>query len=412
MVYDVSKIRRDFPILDQQMHGKPLVYLDNGATTHKPQVVIDSMVKYCAEINANIHRGAHGMGNAATTAFENVRQGIADFIGAADYHEIIFTRNATESINLVAQTWGRENLKAGDEIVLTQMEHHANVVPWQMIAKEKGVQVRFIPLTQDGRLDMEAAAKLVGPKTKLVAFSWVSNVLGTINDVDSLATLARKHGAAVAVDAAQAAPHFYLDLQNHDFDFVAFSAHKMLGPTGVGVLWGRKQLLEAMPPYQGGGSMISTVDSEGSTWNEVPWKFEAGTPDIAGVVAFGPALGYFKNIGWEALAEWEETLKEKALAGLKSIPGLKLFGPADTKDRVAVFSFNLEGINPQDIGAMMDSYGIAMRVGNHCAQPLMACYQVPGMVRASFYLYNTLEEVDAMVAGLKKAQKMLQPVVS
>jgi cysteine desulfurase/selenocysteine lyase len=405
------KIREDFPILKRQLNGKPLIYLDNGATSQKPRAVIDSITRYYENSNANIHRGAHGLGNEATGAFERARGITERFIGAHNGNEVVFTRNTTEAINLVAQTWGRRHVKAGDEILITEMEHHANWVPWYMLAKEKGALLKILPLADDGQVDLHQAAGLFTDRTKILAFSWVSNVLGSISPVEQLVALAKKRGALVVIDAAQAAPHFALNLKDSGADFAAFSAHKMLGPTGVGVLWGREALLETLEPYQGGGSMIEKVTKETITWNRLPWRFEAGTPDIAGVIAFGEALKYLKDIGWEALQAHEQELIQATLSHFSKIKGLRLYGPASPSSRVGVFSFNLEGANAQDVGALLDSMGLALRVGNHCAQPLMQRFACSGMVRASYYLYNTLEEVEQLAEAIVKIQKMLKVAV-
>jgi cysteine desulfurase/selenocysteine lyase len=407
MGYDAARIRADFPLLARQVHGKPLVYLDNGATTQKPKQVIDALVGYYSNTNANIHRGAHGLGSEATSLYEGARTAVADFIGAHNSNEIVFTRNTTESINLVAQAWGRANLKAGDEILLTEAEHHANFVPWWQIAQEKGAVIKVASLDANGLIDTASVKALLGPKTKVFAFTWISNVLGGINPTEALVKLGKAQGAMVLVDAAQASPHFALNVKALGADFVAFSAHKMLGPTGVGVLWGREAALEAMPPWQGGGSMISTVSADSITWNRLPWKFEAGTPNIADVVAFGASIEYLKDLGWDAIAVHEKTLIEAALPRLLAVSGLNLYGPKTAEGRLGVFSFNLQGVDAGDAGALLDSMGIELRVGNHCAQPLMKHLGCTGTIRASFYLYNTLQEVDQLMAGLAKVQSML-----
>ena len=407
MSYDVRKIREDFPLLARQVHGKPLVYLDNGATTQKPQSVIDALVHFYSHTNANIHRGAHGLGSEATALYEQARGSVDRFMGSDNGHQVVFTRNTTESINLVAQAWGRANVKAGDEILLTEAEHHANFVPWWQLAQEKGAVLKVASLTSDGMIDLASVKSLLSRKTKVFAFGWVSNVLGGINPAKELAALGKAVGALVVIDAAQAAPHFALHAKDLGADFIAFSAHKMLGPTGLGVLWGKEEVLNAMPPWQGGGSMISTVTADSITWNRLPWKFEAGTPNIADAVAFAESLKYLKALGWEALEAHEKALTEHALKRLLAIEGLKLYGPQTAKDRIAVFSFNLEGVDAGDAGAILDSLGLELRVGNLCAQPLMKHFTCAGMIRASFYLYNTLEEVDALAEGLLRAQKML-----
>jgi cysteine desulfurase/selenocysteine lyase len=407
MPYDIDKIRHDFPILSRQVHGKGLVYLDNGATTQKPRAVIESLVDFYENHNANIHRGAHGLGSEATAAYEQARGRVDRFLGGNNGNEVVFTRNTTEAVNLLAQAWGREHLKAGDEIALPISEHHANLVPWYMVAKEKGAKLVMLPLDADGRVDLGRAAELIGPRTKVLAFAWVSNVLGGINPAKELLALGRAQGALTFVDAAQAAPHFPLALTDLGCDAAAFSAHKMLGPTGVGVLWAKESLLAAMPPWQGGGSMISRVTPELVTWNRLPWKFEAGTPNIADVVAFGAALQYLKDLGWEAIAEHEAKLTAYGLARLAEVPGLKLYGPTEPGRRVAVFSFKLDGVDPTDAGALLDAQGIEVRVGHHCCQPLMDSLGVPGLIRASAYLYNTEAELDALAEGLKKVTRTL-----
>ena len=407
MSYDVAKIRRDFPLLAREVHGKPLVYLDNGATTQKPQAVIDALVQFYSHSNANIHRGAHGLGSEATALYEQARGSVDRFIGSDNGNQVIFTRNTTEGINLVAQAWGRAHIKAGDEILLTESEHHANFVPWWQLAQEKGAIIKVAGLDAAGLIDLASVKALLSPRTKVFAFGWVSNVLGGINPAQELCALAKAQGALVVVDAAQAAPHFALHVKELGADFVAFSAHKMLGPTGLGVLWGKEAILAGMEPWQGGGSMISSVTAESIQWNRLPWKFEAGTPNIADAVAFAESLKYLKNMGWEALEVHEKALTEYALDRLKSIEGLTLFGPQTADQRIGVFSFNLAGIDPGDAGAILDSLGLEVRVGNLCAQPLMKHFACSGMVRASFYLYNTKAEVDLLIEGVLRAQKML-----
>lgn len=404
---DLQKIRQDFPILARKVNGKDMVYLDSAATSQKPRRVIEAEARFYETSNANIHRGAYGLGSEATNLYEGVREQVARFVGASGPEEIVFTRNTTESINLVAQSWGRQALQPGDEILISEAEHHANWVPWAMIAAERGARLRQIPLGKDGRLDLEAAKGMMGPKLKMLALSWASNVLGLLNPVEELTKLAKAQGALVLLDAAQAAPHLALRLASRGADFAAFSAHKMLGPTGVGVLWGRKEVLESLPPYQGGGSMIERVSVEGISYQKAPWRFEAGTPNIAGVVAFGAALDYLEGLGWEAMQAHEERLNAAALEMLLGIEGLQLYGEATTRERLSVFSFNMEGINAQDVGALLDSMGLELRVGNHCAQPLMSRLNCAGTVRASFYLYNTLEEVQRLGSALGRVQAML-----
>lgn len=412
MSFDVQSIRAQFPILSRQVNGRDLVYLDNGATTQKPRAVIDALVRFYEQHNANIHRGAHGLGSEATALYEQARGATERFIGAHNGNEVVFTRNTTEAVNLLASSWGRANLKEGDEIALSEAEHHANFVPWYMVAKEKGAKLVLLPLDGEGRIDVARAASLIGPRTKVLAFSWVSNVLGAINDVKALAALGKAQGALVFVDAAQAAPHFALNLKEQGIDAAAFSAHKMLGPTGVGVLWATEELLNAMPPYQGGGSMIARVTPGLVTWNKLPWKFEAGTPNIADVAAFRSALKWLKDLGWQALESREAQLTVYALEKLKQVDGLRLYGPKTPARRVAVFSFTLDGIDGGDAGALLDAQGIEVRVGHHCCQPLMESLGIQGTIRASAYVYNTEAEIDALVAGLNKIISKLRPASS
>jgi cysteine desulfurase/selenocysteine lyase len=412
MTYDVNAIRAEFPILGRKVHGKDLVYLDNGATTQKPRAVIASLVDFYENHNANIHRGAHGLGAEATAAYEQARGRVDRFLGGNNGNEVVFTRNTTEAVNLLAQAWGREHIQAGDEIALPQSEHHANIVPWYMVAKERGAKLVMLPLDASGRVDLGRAAALIGPRTKVLAFAWVSNVLGGVNPARELLALGQAQGALTFVDAAQAAPHFPLALTDLGCDAAAFSAHKMLGPTGVGVLWAREALLAAMRPWQGGGSMISRVTPELITWNRLPWKFEAGTPNIADVVAFGAALKFLKDLGWEGIAAHEAKLTAYGLERLKAVPGLKLHGPAEAKDRVAVFSFELDGVDPTDAGALLDAQGIEVRVGHHCCQPLMDSLGVAGLIRASAYLYNTEAELDRLAEGLTRIVRRLGPATA
>ncbi len=407
MTYDIHAIRAHFPILARQVHGKPLVYLDNGATTQKPRAVIDALVRFYETSNANVHRGAHGLADEATGLYEGARALTASFIGAHDAGEVVFTRNTTEAVNLVASAWGRANLRAGDEIVLTIAEHHGNFVPWYMVARETGARLVLLPLGDDGRVDLERAQALITSRCKVLTFPWVSNVLGAVNPVRELAALGKARGALVFVDAAQAAPHFALDLGELGADAVAFSAHKMLGPTGVGVLWGDEGFLAALHPWQGGGSMISRVTPELVTWNRPPWRFEAGTPNIADVVAFGTALEFLETLGWDAVQAHEARLTAHGLERLAAVDGLTLHGPSTAADRVGVFSFELDGIDPGDAGALLDARGIEVRVGHHCCQPLMDSLGVSGLVRASTYIYNTEAEIDTLVAGLESVTRTL-----
>ncbi|HWO94229.1 MAG TPA: cysteine desulfurase, partial [Dehalococcoidia bacterium] len=395
----------DFPILSRQVHGRPLVYLDNAATTQKPQVVIDALVEYYTRHNANIHRGLHRLAEEATEAYEATREHVARFIHAASSEEIVFTRNTTEAINLVAATWGRTNVGQDDEIVVTCMEHHSNLVPWQMLAQEKGARLRFIGVDGAGELRREDF-DLIGERTKLVALAHASNVLGTVNPVRELAERAHAAGALLLVDGAQSAPHMPVDVQALQCDFFAFSAHKMLGPTGVGVLRARRDLLAEMPPFLGGGEMVSLVGDEAATWNALPWKFEAGTPNIADVVAFDAALTYLEQLGMANVREHEEQIAAEAIHRLSELPGLTLHGPRDAARRGAAISFSLDGIHPHDIGTILDQLGIAIRAGQHCAQPLMRVLGVPATARASFYVYNTFDEIDMLIEGLREAQRI------
>jgi cysteine desulfurase/selenocysteine lyase len=400
--YDLAAIRRDFPILKRQVNGHTLVYLDNAATSQKPVQVIAEITRYYRDYNANIHRGVHTLSQEATEAYEGVREQVRAFINGYSPDEVIFTRNTTEAINLVAQTYGRSALQAGDEVVITELEHHSNIVPWQMLRDERSVVLRYIPMLADGTLDMVEARRIIGPRTRLLAVTQMSNALGTVVPVEELAALAHQHGAVVLVDGAQGVPHRPTDVRALGADFLAFSAHKMLGPTGVGVLWGRRELLEAMPPFMGGGDMILSVNMERSTWNELPHKFEAGTPNIADVIAFGSALDYLTALGMEQVQAHEQELLGYALDQMADVPGVTLYGPSDRSIRGGVVSFGLDGVHPHDIGQVLDSHGVAIRAGHHCAQPVMAHLEIPATARASFYLYNTHEEVDALVAATEE----------
>ena len=402
---DVKRIRRDFPILDRKVHGKPLVYLDNAATTQKPRQVIDALVNYYSRYNANIHRGIHALAEEATAAYEAVRERTARFIHAPSSRGIVFTRNTTESINLFANAWGRSRLKPGDQIVLTAMEHHSNLVPWQLLAKATGASLSFIPVTDDGRLRLEDLDTLLKTRTKIVAVTHMSNVLGTINPVKEIAERAHAHDAVVLIDAAQSAPHMPVDVTQLDADAFVCSAHKMLGPTGVGVLYAREALLESMEPFLGGGEMISDVQLTSATWNEIPWKFEAGTPNIAGVIAFGEALAYLERVGLAAVHAHEQDLVAYTIKRLGELEGVTLYGPRpEVADRGGAVAFNLNGLHPHDVGTVLDAEGIAIRAGHHCAKPLMRRLGVPATARASFYLYNTREEVDALIGALIEAK--------
>jgi cysteine desulfurase/selenocysteine lyase len=405
MAFELRKIREDFPTLAREVRpGVPLVYLDSTATSHKPEAVLAAMDSYYRRSNANIHRGVHTLAEEATTLYEDARESIARFINAPAARQVIYTRNTTESINLVAHSWARANLGSGDLIIATEMEHHSNLVPWHMLAAERGVRLEFIPVTADGLLDLDEYRKLLELGPKLVTFTHMSNVLGTINPAKELIRLAHAAGAVTLVDGAQSVPHFAVDVQDLDVDFLAFSAHKMVGPTGIGALYGRQALLEAMPPFLGGGDMIKTVHLRSFTPNTIPYKFEAGTPAIAEAVGFGAACDYLTGVGMDAIAAHEHTITEYALERLEEIPGLRLFGPpADKKGGVAAFV--LDGIHPHDVAQILDGDGIAVRAGHHCAQPLHEKFDIPATSRASFYLYSTTDEVDKLVEGIYKVKK-------
>jgi len=400
MTLDVEKIRSEFPILSTEMRGQPLTYLDSGASAQKPRVVIDAMADFYSTHYANIHRGVYHLSAEATRQFEAVRGKVAAFIGAANEREIIFVRNATEAINLVARSWGEQNISEGDEIVLTQMEHHANIVPWQMLAKRCGAVIRVAEIDDDGVLDVAHLTSLLGPKTKLLAFTHVSNALGTINPVTQLVALARDRGITTLVDGAQAVPHQRVSVDEIGADFYVFSGHKVVGPSGAGVLHGRMDLLEAMPPFLGGGDMIESVSFEGTTFAPVPHKFEAGTPDIASIIGFGAAIDYLEAIGMDEIAAYEHELLVYANERLATVPGIRIIGQA--KEKAAVISFVLDDAHPHDIGTCLDGEGVAVRAGHHCAQPLMKRMGVPATARASFAFYNTREDIDRLVKALVK----------
>lgn len=409
---DVQAIRKDFDILGREMRGKPLVYLDNAATTQKPRVVIEALVEYYRNYNANIHRGIYYLSELATEKYEQVREKTARFIGAPDPATIIFTRNTTEAINLVAYAWGRQYIEPGDEIVLTEMEHHSNLVPWQLLAQEKGARLRHIGITEDGRLALDDLDEIITERTKLLSITRMSNVLGTINPVKPLIDRAHAKGAVCLIDGAQGVPHLPTEVLELDCDFLAFSAHKMLGPTGVGVLYGKREWLERMPPFLGGGDMISRVWLDRATWNKLPWKYEAGTPNIADVIAFGAALDYLEQIGMEAVQAHERELTAYALEQLSRVPGIRIFGPRHVEDRGGVISFDLEGVHPHDIGQLLDAEGVAIRAGHHCCQPLMERLDVSATARASFYIYNTEEEVDRLVEAVRKVERVFSRAVN
>ena len=403
--YDVQAIRAQFPILSRKVKGKDLVYLDNAATAQKPLAVIDALVHYYSHYNANIHRGLHTLADEATAAYEASRTAVKDFVGASSPDEIIFTKGTTDSINLVAHSWGKSFLQEGDEIIITSLEHHANIVPWQMIAAEKKAILRVIPIDDNGILDMEAFKAMLGPKTKFVSVIHVSNALGIINPVEEIIRLAHAQHAVVLVDGAQSSVHLDIDVQTLGCDFYVFSGHKIYGPTGVGVLYGRRDLLESMPPYQGGGEMIKEVRFEYTTYNELPFKFEAGTPNIADVIALKAGIDFINSIGKPAIRKHEEMLLEYATAQLKDISGLRIIG--DVKNKVSVISFIIDGVHPQDLAILLDNQGVAVRTGHHCTQPLMHRLGIVGTTRASFAAYNTLEEIDVLTQALNKSLKML-----
>jgi cysteine desulfurase/selenocysteine lyase len=402
--FDVERIRRDFPILHTKVHGHPLVYLDNAATSQKPRSVIDALVRYYEGENANIHRGVHYLSQLATEEFEKARETVRGFVNAAQASEIIFTRGTTEAINLVAQTYGRVHVGAGDEVLITAMEHHSDIVPWQILCEEKGAKLRVAPINDAGELVLEDYEKLLGPRTKIVAVGHVSNALGTINPLKRMVALAHARGIPVLVDGAQAVPHLAVDVQDLDADFYAFSGHKMYGPTGIGVLYGKHALLDAMPPYQGGGDMISSVTFEKTAYNKLPHKFEAGTPDMAGVAGLKAAIEYMNGIGIARIAAHEHDLLEYATEVVGALPGVRLIGTA--REKASVLSFVLDEVHPHDIGTILDQQGIAVRTGHHCAQPVMERFQIPATVRASFAVYNTKAEVDALVRGIRKVREV------
>lgn len=404
-IFDVEKIRADFPILHQQVHGQPLVYLDNAATTQKPNVVIDAISDYYRYDNSNVHRGAHALADRATVKFEAAREKVARFLNAASPQQIIWTRGTTEGINLVAASWGRANLQAGNRILVSAMEHHSNIVPWQLIAQATGARVEAIPVDANGNIDMVAFDAMLDADVKMVAVGHVSNAMGTINPVEKIIARAHAVGARVLIDGAQAVSHWMVDVQKLDCDFYVFSAHKLFGPTGLGVLYGKRALLEAMSPYQGGGEMIESVSFSGTTFNQLPYKFEAGTPDIAGVIGLGAAIDYLNSIDREAAAAHEQALLVYAEEKARATEGLILVGTATNK--TSVMSFLLKGAHPADVGVLLDKQGIAVRTGNHCAQPIMDQFGIPGTVRASFSFYNTFAEVDRLFAAIEKAKTFL-----
>jgi len=402
--FDAPRWRRDFPILRQQVHGKPLVYLDNAATSQKPQAVIDAVADYYEKLNANVHRGVHQLSELATAAYEGAREKLRGFINAASLKEIIFVRGATEAINLVAQSYGRSRFQGGDEIILSEMEHHSNIVPWQLLREQMGAVLKIVPITDAGELEPGAYEKLFTSRTRLVALAHVSNALGSINPVKKMIAHAHQHGVPVLLDGAQAVPHLPVNVRDMDCDFYAFSGHKMFGPTGIGVLYAKEALLAEMPPYQGGGDMIRTVRFTGSTWNELPHKFEAGTPNIAGTIGLGAAVDYLESIGMLSIQNYEQALLEYGTQRLQTVKNLKLVGTA--RHKAGVLSFVMEGIHPHDIGTIVDQEGVAIRTGHHCAMPVMEHFRIPATARASLAFYNTREDIDALVQALEKVREV------
>ena len=403
--FDVAAIRRDFPVLHQNVNGKPLVYLDNAASSQRPKAVIDAVSRYYEHDHANVHRGVHTLSQRATDAYEGARETVRRFINAHSSKEIIFTRGTTESVNLVAQSFLRPALTPGDEILISGLEHHANIVPWQLLREQTGAVLKVIPITASGEVDFVEFEKLIGPRTKLLALAHVSNALGTIVPVEKYIAFAKQHGVPVLLDGAQAIPHAVVDVQALGCDFYCFSSHKMLGPTGMGILYGKQQLLEKMPPWQGGGDMILSVTFEKTTYNQLPWKFEAGTPHISGAIGLAAAIDYLEKIGMARIAAYEHELLTYATERLSALPGLRIVGTA--AEKAAVVSFTFEGIHPHDIGTILDTEGVAIRTGHHCAMPVMEFYKIPATARASMSFYNTFEEIDRLVAALEQARKVL-----
>lgn len=403
--FDVEAIRRDFTILHQEVNGKPLVYLDSAASSQRPRAVIDAISRYYERDHANVHRGVHTLSQRATDAYEGARDVVRRFINASDTKEIVYVRGTTEAINLVAQSFVRPKAGPGDEILISALEHHANIVPWQMVCEQTGAKLRVIPISQAGEVDFAAFEKMIGPRTKILALAHVSNALGTIVPVEKFIAVARRHGVPVLLDGAQAVPHSQVDMQALGCDFYCFSGHKMLGPTGIGILYGRQSLLEAMPPWQGGGDMILTVSFEKSTYNQLPWKFEAGTPNISGAVGLAEAINYLAEVGMDRIVAYEHELLVYATQKLSALPGLRIVGTAPQK--AAVVSFVLDGIHPHDIGTILDMEGVAIRTGHHCAMPVMDFFKVPATARASMAFYNTFEEIDRLVAALEHTRSVL-----
>ncbi len=404
---NVEEIRKDFPVLDQEVNGHPLVYLDNAATSQRPLQVVQAVEDFYEKYNANVHRGIHKLSEESSEVYENARTKVAKFINARSDRELIYTRNSTESINLVAYSWGMENLKPGDEVLVTEMEHHANLVPWQLICQRTGATYKYVPIDDTGHLRMDLLDDLLTEKTKLFAFTAASNTVGTINPVKELVKAAHEVGALALVDGAQAAPHMKIDVQDWDCDFFAFSGHKMLGPTGIGFLYGKEEILDAMPPFLTGGDMIREVHIDSATWNDLPWKFEAGTPNIAGAIGMGAAVDYLQKIGMDRIHAHEQVLIKYAMERLSEVPGLTMYGPP-AEERGGLVAFTVEGLHPHDIASILDAYGVAVRAGHHCAQPVHDHFGIPATARASFYLYNTPEEADALVNALLEARKIFR----
>ena len=407
---NAAEIRKQFPILDQEVNGHPLVYLDSAATSQKPQVVIEALEKYYREYNSNVHRGVHTLGTRATDGYEGAREKVRKFINASATEEIIFTKGTTASINLVAASYGRKHIQKGDEIVISMMEHHSNIIPWQQLALQTGATLKYLPLQEDGTISLDDAKEIITPNTKIVSVMHVSNVLGVINPIQELAELAHNNGAVMVVDGAQGAPHIKIDVQDLNCDFYALSGHKMCGPTGIGVLYGKKHLLEEMPPIEFGGEMIDFVDLYDSTWKELPWKFEGGTPIIAGAIGLGAAIDFLESIGLENIEKHEHKLAAYALKRMSEIEGLTIYGPMDASKRAGVITFNLDDVHPHDVATVLDAEGIAVRAGHHCAQPLMRWLKASATARASFYLYNTEDDIDRLVEGLVKTKEYFSNV--
>ncbi|MFC0013682.1 MULTISPECIES: cysteine desulfurase [Allobacillus] len=401
---NMAEVRKQFPILEQEVNGHPLVYLDSAATSQKPQVVIDAINDYYERNNSNVHRGVHTLGSRATEDYEGARDKVREFINASSIKEVVFVRGTTTAINLVASSYGRQNLSEGDEIVLTKMEHHSNIIPWQQVAKETGAKLKYLPLYEDGTISLDDVREAVTDRTKIVAVTHVSNVLGTINPIKEMAKIAHEHGAVIAVDGAQSVPHMKVDVQDLDVDFYAFSGHKMIGPTGIGVLYGKQSLLENMEPVEFGGEMIDFVHLYESTWKELPWKFEGGTPIIAGAVGLAAAIDFLNDVGLDEIEKHEHDVVQYAMEKMNEIDGMTIYGP-DAQERAGLVTFNLAGVHPHDLATALDSLGIAVRAGHHCAQPLMRELEVAATARASFYLYNDKKDVDHLVEGLKKAKE-------